>query len=325
MVAKTEEKKIEDSVPEDFDMLGSVSQSGAHSMFPRDRHYRIPRVVDPKSSIGIFELPGGVRVQGDLLQEVHLDEMDGEDEDVLVSDATFYPLRLNAVLSRKIRRIGHLDDPQAIRKIVPMMSVLDRGTCIIGIRRITHGDVIYGMEIECPKCEQHFTTSPDLSTVTYFRPLEPEKLEWEFTLPRASKKADKDIIVRWHVYDGERELRISKVSKHIGSKDMLTWRIMGRLLSVDGEDMELKDEHFAKDGKIIQNKDLISLFRSVKLMSQADRNALRNEFRRVEGDIDLEVDVKCPNSMCSHEFKFDIDITDRSFFFPSQTEPEQSS
>jgi len=321
MEPKTDEAEVAKEL-EEFDLLGAISPSGAHALFARDRHYTIPRVVDPKSSVGIFELPGGVLHEGRILQEVHLDELDGEDEDVLVSDATFYPLRMGAVLARKIRRLGHIDDPATIKNLVPKMSVLDRGTCLIGVRRITHGDVIVGVEIQCPKCEQTFSSSPDLSSVTYFRPIDPEKLEWEFVLPRASVKADRDVFAKWHVYDGERELRIAKVSKHIGSKDMLTWRIMGRLMSIDGQDMELKDEHFAKDGKIIQNKDLIALYRSVKLMSQADRNALRNEFRRVEGDLDLDVDVTCPNAMCGHQFQFSIDITDRSFFFP-QTATEQ--
>lgn len=308
-----------EDIPEEFNILGSVSPSGAHSLFPRERHYSIPRMVDPKSSVGIFELPAGVVYQGELLKDVHLAELDGEDEDILVSDATFYPMRLNAVLSRKITRLGTVDDPATIKRLVPMMGVLDRGTCIIGVRRITHGDIVAGIEIECPQCEQKFKSSPDLSSVTYFRPKDPMKLEWEFELPRATTKAGRPVIARWHVYDGERELRIAKVSKHIGSKDMLTWRIMARLLMVDGKDMELKDEHFTKDGKLVQTKDLIELFRAVKLMSQADRNALRNEFRFVEGDLDLDVTVTCPNAMCGHSFSYTIDITDRSFFFPQET------
>jgi len=311
-----------DVVEEGFQIDGAIVPTGPMAMFPQERHYRIPRVVDPKSSVGIFELPGGILHEGQLLREMHITELDGEDEDVLVSDASLYALRMNAVLARKIVRLGHVEDPATIGRLVPLMRVLDRGTALIAIRRVTHGDVIYGLEVECPHCGQKTTASPDLSSVTYFRPADCERLEWEYMLPKASRKAGHDVVVKWHVYDGERELLMSKVGKQIGDKDMLTWRIMGRMMEYDGKPMELTGEHFGKDGRIVQNKGLVELYRTVKLMSQADRNSLRNEFRRVEGDIDLEVGAKCPNPICGREFPFSIDITDRSFFFPVETTPQ---
>jgi len=94
---------------------------------------------------------------------------------------------------------------------------------------------------------------------------------------------------------------------------------MGRITAIDGTPMGLSDEHFTNDGKIRQDKSLVTLFRAVKLMSQADRNALRNEFVRVEGDIDLTVGAQCSNPSCTDPSqKFTLDITDRSFFFPRE-------
>ena len=284
-----------------------------------DRHHRIERVVDAKSSVLLFKLPGGVWDGKELHTSVQVDELDGEDEDILVNDASLYPLRLNAILGRKVKQIGTIVDEATIKAIVPKLSALDRAAILICIRRVTHGDIISGMEVKCSACDTMFKASPDLSSITYIRPLKPDQNEWEFKLPKASAKAGRDVIVRWRTFNGEMEQRIAQVSKQIGNKDALTWRIMGRLVSIDGKDMGLKDEHFGTDGKIKQDKVLVDLFRAVKLMSQADRNSLRHEFRRVEGDIDLSVSGKCSNPSCpSPDQKFTLDITDINFFFPKE-------
>lgn len=312
----------QETPPEEFSMIpGAHAEGKEENLF--DREYRIERVVDPKSSMGIFSLPRGVVFEGELLREVEIEELDGEDEDILVSDATPYPMRLNHILSRKIRRIGAVTDPSTIKRIAPMMSVLDRATTLICIRRVTHGDIMVGLEVTCPACKVKMKSNPDLSSVTIYRPIDPMELEWDFKLQRASRKAGEDVMARWHVYDGHRELRLSRVTKQIGDKDMLTWRIMGRLMSYGGEKMELSDDHFTNDGKIKQSKELGKMFRVVKLMSQADRNALRNEFRRVEGDLDLTVDTECSNSLCPGEgasFQYMIDISDPNFFFPKEAQ-----
>lgn len=287
-----------------------------------DREYRIQRVVDPKSSVGSFMLPGGVLWEGEVHRETEIIELDGDDEDILVSDATVYPLRINAILSRKIQRLGPFTDREIIKRIVPKMSVLERATVIVCVRRVTHGDIVPGIEFKCSACQKENTASPDLATITHIRPLKPEQLEWDFLLPRASMKADKDVVVKWHIYDGERELRLANISKQIGDKDMLTWRIMGRIMAIDGEVMSITDEHFNADGTIRQDKGLVKLYRAVKGMSQADRNSLRNEFRRVEGDIDLSVNEKCDNPLCPKpQNEFLLDITDRNFFFPATEVP----
>lgn len=282
-----------------------------------NREFRIPRVVDAKSAVGVFLLPGGVLYENELQREMEVIELDGDDEDILVSDATVYPLRLNAILSRKIQRIGPITDKEMIRRLVPKMSVLDRATVVVCVRRVTHGDVVPNIEFKCKACGKDNTASPDLATITHIRPLKPEQLEWDFVLPRASLRADREVVCKWHIYDGDRELRLANISKQIGDKDMLTWRIMGRVMSIDGEAMSITDEHFNSDGTIRQDQKLVKLFRAVKGMSQADRNALRNEFHRVEGDIDLSVKAKCAHTLCPRpENEFMVDITDRNFFFP---------
>jgi hypothetical protein len=284
-----------------------------------ERHHQIERVVDSKSSVLLFRLPGGYWDGKDLHRDVQVDELDGEDEDVLVSDASSYPMRLNTIMGRKVKQIGSIVEEAAIKRIIPKLSVLDRAAILLCIRRVTHGDIIAGMEVECDACKTKFKASPDLSSITFIRPLQPDKSEYEFRLPRASEKAERDIVVKWHVYDGERETRIASVSKQIGEKDALTWRMMGRITAIDGKEMGLKDEHFTNDGKIRQDKMLVELYRAVKLMSQADRNALRNEFTRVEGNIDLTVTGKCENPVCPDPIqKFGLDITGRSFFFPAE-------
>jgi hypothetical protein len=295
------------------------SDSPFEGMF--ERHHKIERVVDPKSSVLMFTLPGGYWDGKEIQREIEVDELDGEDEDVLVSDASSYPLRLNTIIGRKIKRIGNIVDEATIKRVVPSLSVLDRAAILICIRRVTHGDIIAGMKITCSACKTEFMASPDLSSITYIRPLQMDKQEWEFRLPKASEKAARDVIVRWHIYNGEREARISNVSSQVGDRDALTWRMMGRITAIDGVEMALKDEHFGADGKIRQDKSLVTLYRAVKLMSQADRNALRNEFRRVEGDIDLTVTGKCSNSTCGNpDQKFTLDITDRNFFFPQEAQ-----
>lgn len=314
------EPKPEEEVKDKFLIPGTTRPGQDVGLF--DREYRIQRVVDAKSSVGSFMLPGGVQGEGELLRELEVIELDGDDEDILVSDATVYPLRLNAILSRKIQRVGPITDAEIIKRIVPKMSVLDRATVIVCVRRVTHGDIVPGIEFKCDGCKKTNTASPDLATITHIRPLKPDQLEWDFVIPRASMKAERDVVVKWHIFDGERELRLANVSKQIGDKDMLTWRIMGRIMSIDGEAMSITDEHFNADGTIRQNKGLVTLFRAVKGMSQADRNALRNEFRRVEGDIDLSVKSKCDNPLCPQpENELMLDITDRNFFFPEIVVP----
>lgn len=304
--------------PEVVDGIPGLSETGSmEALF--ERQYKIPRTVDAKSSILMFKLPGGFWDGAMLHRDVEIDELDGEDEDVLVSDSSSYPLRLNKILGRKIKSIGTITDEVSIKGIVSKLSVLDRAAVLICVRRVTHGDDIHGMEVKCAACKTTYKASPDLSSITFVRPVQPEKVEWEFRLPRASAKAGKDVIVRWHTYDGERETRVAAVSAQIGDKDALTWRIMGRVTAIDGTPMSLTDEHFTNDGKIRQDKSLVTLFRAVKLMSQADRNSLRNEFQRVEGDIDLTVGAKCSNPSCPDpNQKFTLDITDRSFFFPRE-------
>lgn len=300
-------------------LIPGVSTKEELNLF--DRKHRIKRVVDEKSSVGTFVLPGGVMLEGELLREVEVVELDGEDEDILVSDATLYPLRLNSILSRKIRRLGHITDREKITRIVPVMSVLDRATVVVCTRRVTHGDIIHGLEFRCD-CGHKNQASPDLATVTYIRPLKPEKLEWEFVLPKASRREDREVRVKWHIFNGERELRIARISKQIGSRDMLTWRIMARVLEIGDKPMGITEQHFNSDGTVRQDKGLVDLFRAIKGMSQADRNALRNEFARVEGDIDLSVRAKCANPLCPNpENEFTIDITDRNFFFPETGGP----
>jgi hypothetical protein len=49
----------------------------------------------------------------------------------------------------------------------------------------------------------------------------------------------------------------------------------------------------------------------------SDRNLLREEFQEIEGGLDTEVDLQCPD--CEHDFAREVDVTQAGFFFPSAT------
>jgi hypothetical protein len=166
---------------------------------------------------------------------------------------------------------------------------------IIALRRVTVGD-FWDLEITCPKdgcnCKMHKTF--DLKDVAV-RPMKDRMArDNELILPKSQQ------LVRWHVQGAEDEQWLSDVSKK--KEDLLTLQIMSRVYELNGVKIDRKLKF--KEAK-----------RIIKSMKWNDRSALRNEFEKVEADVDTKAEYVCDD--CGYEWERGLDFSQESFFFPS--------
>jgi hypothetical protein len=242
---------------------------------------------EPKPTQNVFELPCGLLDGDNLYKDVVVREISGYEEDMLANQKMPASKKMSELLARCVTRIGPITDKGKIAQAIMDLIVGDRAALIFAIRRVTLGDE-YPFKDKCPECEKESLYAVDLGTEISIKEMpDPKKRLFEKVLPSGK-------VVRFKPMTGHGEEKLAKSKNR--DEDALSLAIQMRLETLDGKPAGLGD---------------------VKGLGLRDRQALRDAFEEVEGGVDTEVDMKCPH--CEHEFKREVDIAQRSFFFPSQT------
>jgi hypothetical protein len=251
-------------------------------------------ILDPSPGFLSIELPCGYIHDGELHTVALVREMEGEEEDIIVGKGPAVQ-RLNAVISNCLVSLGSIKDRNILRFVPEKLTSQDRMVLIIALRRVTVGD-FWDLELTCPKegCNCKMQKTFDLRDVV-IRPMKDRMArDNEFVLPKSQK------LIKWHVQGAEDEQWLSDVSKK--KEDLLTLQIMSRVYEFDGVKIDRKLKF--KEAK-----------RILKSMKWNDRSSLRNEFEKVEADVDTKAEHVCDD--CGYEWERGLDFSQESFFFPA--------
>jgi hypothetical protein len=244
------------------------------------------QISEPKSSIGLFDLPCGyVDGDGTLHTEIKVREITGHEEDMLANRKLKSNKKLNELITRCVERIGTITDKGQLSKVVLDMTVGDRLFAIFAIRRVTVGD-LYTYQVKCSQCQAIDTVTMDLSVLEVKHMPDPLKREFEVTLPKSG------VHITFSPMTGRGEEKLSTLAKR--TEDALSLALLMRLTEIDGSRPSLK---------------------AVKDMSSVDRIFLRDAFTKVEGGVETTIDHECPE--CYAEFKEELDVSQAGFFFPT--------
>mgnify|MGYP005630360969 CR=1 FL=1 len=260
------------------------------------------QVNEPKSGVVAGTLPCGyIDAEGNVLTDFVVDELDGYDEDSLAGQGSVLG-RLNRVLSRRLQRLGTVDDKAVLGSAIDQLLAVDRMTLLIAVRRATHGDV-FKMRVSCPRegCSESFRANVDLADLEQTPMADPSVREFEHELCRGS-------VVKWHVMVGKDEdwLSDSKRNKKL-KNDQFTLAFFARVTHLNGEEIVRS----GAPGLIEKSRRLL------KGMKSSERQELRNVFASNEGSIDTEIEFACPS--CDAEWKGELDVGQPDFFFPQET------
>ena len=278
----------------------------------------------------IIELPNGIQdTKGEWTKTVEIDEMTGQEEDILMDQArdeggkgTFKksgPRRVTEILSRCTVAIGddrrpegrnRFNAPAYFEKVWKDAFSTDRNFAMVRIRQLTLGPK-YTFEKNCPSCRKVIeNVTIDLASLDVRSiPLEAVKGEHELTLPRC-----KDIVT-WRMLTGAHEDLTESIMDKFQSS-LVSALIMMKIkkVSVFVKETESYDPPSSPPGGL----------EYLRRLSSADRRFLTHQFDLGEGSIDTEIKITCPNSACRREFTTRLEVMDPSFFFPSET-PSSSS
>ena len=245
------------------------------------------QIQDAQSSIAVYELPCGyLDEEGTLHTEVVVREITGFEEDMLANPKIRPAKKINELVCRCVERIGTVTDRGKVAGITKALTVGDRLFLIFGIRRVTIGDK-YQFESKCPHCNHVGDQAIDLSELEIKKMESPYKRIYDVTLPSGAT-------ARFKPMTGVEEEKLERVNKK--KTDTLSLSLLMRLELLNDEPPSLP---------------------KVKALGMRDRIFLRDEFQRVEGGLDTEIEFTCDN--CFEEYKQDLDVGQASFFFPSAT------
>jgi hypothetical protein len=259
----------------------------------------------------VITLPNAIRqTDGKWVKEVEIDEMTGEEEDIL-ADQTRKPggkgilaksssQRMTEVLARctvrvgeEVRPNGQTRDtaPRYFEKHWEKAFIGDRGFATIRLRQYSHGN-IYRFEDTCPSCgKQLKNVQVDLADLKVTDiPIELVKDMHPFTAPSGLR-------VEWRPFVGTDEGKVADIMRDRKS-DFLSYLFMLRLATVNGE---------------------VPTVQSVKKLKSSDRRAIMEQFDSIEGGIDTNVEIVCDSEACDTEFTRKLAVGNPSFFFPSVT------
>lgn len=242
------------------------------------------QIADPKPGIGTGTLPCGYLTDaGELLTAVWVREITGSEEDMLASPKIKDHRKMGELISRCVMAIGTVTDRDELTRMVPKLLVGDRVYLFLLIRRVTLGDN-YPFKSKCADCSYEGSFDIDLSTMTVKEMANPTQRSVEVTTPRGSK-------VTMSPMDGIREERLSALKN---DNDKATLALVSRVTHIDSKPATIGD---------------------LKAMPLSERNFLRDQYQDLEGGVDTSLEITCPD--CKAEFKNELDITQRAFFFPS--------
>lgn len=267
--------------------IHEVSTSGYAPSAPDARQILPDEATAP---FGAYQLPTGYLDEAGVLhRDVVVREITGVEEDLLGSRKMPIHVRMEKIIQNCTESIGTLSEKNSANwsRIIKGLPVSDRLFLLLKIRTVSIG-APFKFKTQCTSCGEVSDQVVSLDDFKISGLPDPSVRHWKGVLPRSKKPYTAK------VQTGFEEEKIASLST---SEDMLTLAIIARLVDFDGE----------QPVKLA----------SIKHLTMADRDYLRNDFKSHEGNVDNEVDVVCPK--CDVEFKTAIDIGTPSFFFPSVT------
>lgn len=244
------------------------------------------QISEAKSATGLFDLPCGyLDAEGTLHTDVSVREITGFEEDMLANPKIRPSKKINELVARCTERIGTITDRGKVAGVTKALTVGDRLFLIFAIRRVTIGDV-YHFEAKCTHCNHVGDQAVDLSQLEVKKMPDPYKRIFDVVLPNSQ------IPVRFHPMTGVEEEKLEQVNKK--KTDSLSLSLLMRLEMLGDDPPSMP---------------------KVKALGMKDRLFLRDEFDKVEGGLDTEIEFTCDN--CFEEFKQDLDVSQASFFFPT--------
>ena len=263
-------------------------------------------------------LPNGIEYKGLWTKTVVLDEMTGDEEDILADQerkqdgsgllVVSGPARMSQILSRCTVSVGdngdvkrpvgsdRFEDPEFFLDMWANAYARDRELAIIRLRQLSIGDS-YQFSETCPSCRK------EIPKVTYdLGKQEVRSIDLEVaslpshdtTLPR---KGD---VVSWGLQRGEAdEIAAEEVTRDFPGA-FLSELMAQRVKAVNGKKLRMADTR-----------------KYVQRLSAADRQALREAMEQGEGRYDTQIEIVCGNPACRATFYRPLSVARMSFFFPS--------
>jgi len=277
-------------------------------------------LTDAKPERGVYNLVGGyIDRDGVLHKEVEIEAMGGDEEDLLGNRRVPIVLRLNSILSRVVTRLGTITDRGLISRAVTDMPIGTRQHLLIAMRVTSHWlseKDLYRFMGRCPTCRHEFEYTINLLSLEHYEPEDPSKQLYEVELPHSKATAE------WRVLPGEWDhaLDVLRRNKEMGS-DFLTHAIMGRIVSVNGEkiDLSVSDVLTPDKKKAKLTKRAKQVMKWAKKAKVVDRETLRASFLEHEPGVDTDIECECKNERCGSTFYTPLDLGQEAFFFPQTT------
>lgn len=240
-----------------------------------------------------FGIPLNYNEQPVIVKELVIREISGVEEEILLSKKFDVYTKIDKVIANVIVKAIAYDakgNPLEIEGfkdiIAKYIAPIDKTYLLIFLRVISLGSD-FEMEYTCPnpECKARLKIKVDLSL---FTPKVPEVSDYEYEITAPSGKVFKARLPVGPI--AEKLFRLSPEESGFASK-----AILYRLVSIDGQQPTLKD---------------------VEALSIKDRNFLRNQFAKREGELDLTIESVC--SICGYAAQIPIDLAQEGFFYPKQ-------
>lgn len=254
------------------------------------------RLIDPSSTEMFGRLPCGVVVNGEVRRDFEVSEMTGYEEDILAGNGPVTE-RMTRVIYNCLVSLGGItkDQPDELAAAVASLLMPDRMFLLIAIRRVTVGS-LFRMRILCPNCKKKGYVSIDLVTIKTF--------SMEDALVRSFEEdLGGGVTVLWHAMNATDEAWLTDERDGSDGSSKVTLAMLARVDAVNGVKLDRKTP--------LGLKNAIS---TLKGLSLSKRLALRELFKKREGEVDDSVKYKCPS--CGFAIEGDIDFSQADFFFP---------
>jgi len=272
--------------------------------------------------VGVYRIVGGyLDEQGVVHNEVKVRSLSGEEEELLANESVDILDRLTSIPIACTERIGTIEGRGEIAKAIHRLPQGSHTHLLIALRRVTHWKRhkdIYEMDVRCPHtgCKQTNSYAVNLGTLEVFEMEDPTKREFSEELLDCGKN------VTWRIAG----IPQAKIFRAIGrskakAEDHMVFSIsiMARLASVDGQDVRLTLDDFVQEGqrKLYLSKRAQAVYDMVRKWTSGDRDQLRESFLMNEPGVDTDLEFTCKS--CGEDFQGELDVTQRTFFFPSAT------
>lgn len=214
-----------------------------------------PEIEDPSDTY--VKLPGGLLVGGVLITDAEVQELTGEHEEALAKARGNASRFIRTLLGCGVVSIG---DEKATPTLLKDLSIGDRETLILGIRRATFGDDVELTGYVCTGCDTAIDIPISLDAIPVKKLDEPERQVYEVPL----RKGGKAFVRIPNGHDQEFVLESDALTESEQNTLILS-RAVIRFEDADGRVTE------------VQNRPS-----KVKVLGIADRRALLNWFAEIQ-------------------------------------------